>query len=786
MKIAVLIHAFYYVETLNLIESISWIHERKVSVLLTVSETLTEQEVTAIAERLKLLSVKVKRVKNIGFDLAGLTTHFNKELSAYDLVLKIHSKRSSHNTELIDWMPHIHASILSSSRAAEIIDLFEQNAKLGVIGPSPFHAIRKSLDWGGNFYLATKIAELALITLEEKSLKYFPAGTMFWFRPQALSSLLSQNISEAKYYATEVGGKYHRLNDGTLAHAIERLIGIFAEYHGFMIGFYRTPEEVKNIIQQIPEDYADLNFYSKIRSRSFRDKQEALEDYLKIGESLSMNLNRFFNVQDYLNLNKDIDQFITPPLLHYHNFGMNEGRSFNKDINIKECIGLNPISEDAKNLVLQLISLESKGGVIAKKSEIGYPLSVKALTSKFKTSGITLQNNKARLVKRVLQAITAESIPRSVALAHRDPFTSTGGADNFLTEQLKKIDPYLVIWPSVNASLIMDGSIGIYSVRLSGEDTTYEVSFNEVRDLILSLNIRRLFINHIIGFNYSLLMILLKKTSEQIVLYLHDFYLACPQTHLMFNGIEGCGSLSLDAQVCNYCLYGVGRKWNAVYVDKLLLEMNSQSSEKKVELIANSEFTKAVLVKLVPNFISKISVIEPVRLKKIETTRRFLKDSSAEKTVNVRGVLCFAGLPVRHKGYEDFIRLSQVLSDKYDFVVVSSDPAPSFPSSKNVCWKQLAPKEVLRDGLLRVNPDVVLVLSKGYESYSIATAEAISLGLTVFAYSQSGNIPFLINYHNSGIVFDSYQSLEDYLSKADNFKFKSIRTKYEISMSEIF
>ena len=55
----------------------------------------------------------------------------------------------------------------------------------------------------------------------------FPAGSMFWFRPEALSGL---ELFESHLFEIERG-----LTDGTIAHAVERLFCKLCDHVGFEI-----------------------------------------------------------------------------------------------------------------------------------------------------------------------------------------------------------------------------------------------------------------------------------------------------------------------------------------------------------------------------------------------------------------------------------------------------------------------------------------------------------------------------------------------------------------------
>lgn len=146
----------------------------------------------------------------------------------YDVVCKLHSKRSPHRQDGENWRAQLLRDLLGERRdIANRLKLIRNNPSLGLFGArETLIAFGNALHQGSN---SRSVHELASrMSLPEDSLKCpFFAGTMFWFRAAALTKLRFSFLDEIDF-PLEMGQI-----DGTLAHALERLIWPLVEQAGY-------------------------------------------------------------------------------------------------------------------------------------------------------------------------------------------------------------------------------------------------------------------------------------------------------------------------------------------------------------------------------------------------------------------------------------------------------------------------------------------------------------------------------------------------------------------------
>lgn len=171
--------------------------------------------------------VVVREFENRGRDIAPFVVGFGKELLQHDLVLHIHSKKTNHNPAYSGWRKYLlHYVAGNENVVRQIINEFENDKGLAGFFP-PYHpALRSQPTWGRNLNIAKEVSKKLGLPVPPDHCSDFPAGSFFWVRPEKIRALLDGGLA-FEDFPPEAGQI-----DETLAHAIERLIGVLPVTQG--------------------------------------------------------------------------------------------------------------------------------------------------------------------------------------------------------------------------------------------------------------------------------------------------------------------------------------------------------------------------------------------------------------------------------------------------------------------------------------------------------------------------------------------------------------------------
>ena len=233
-RLAVHLHV-HYLETLEaLLEALNqcvdglkgcdlWVSTDSSSKAIAIGSAIEANPFQAAVNRIEL-----RVCRNRGRNLGPLLSELWPELSRYNLLLHLHGKRSVESDLGQSWRQELLATLLPDSDTLQgLRHSFAKNSGLGLVMPQPPELIRPYLNWGSNFEMSSLLAEQLGGTLHHNAVLMFPAGMMFWCRPEALQPLakLCQTLHELPPEPLAV--------DGTSLHALERLVVHGCEQAGF-------------------------------------------------------------------------------------------------------------------------------------------------------------------------------------------------------------------------------------------------------------------------------------------------------------------------------------------------------------------------------------------------------------------------------------------------------------------------------------------------------------------------------------------------------------------------
>lgn len=226
-RLAVVLHLFYWDLADELADYIANV-PFPFDLYVTATEGVFPQAFSFFNHRFPRAAVNVVEVENRARDIGPFLTKFTSRYYDYDLVCKVHSKKSPHAPSLSGWRSFLLDRLLGSeAQIREIVNEFDRDPKLGLLYPTYFPEIQSSITWGQNRALLRDLFSSLDIDFDPASPCAFPAGSMFWFRPRALSTLIDFDFLMEEF--PEETGQ----TDGTLAHAIERGFLIVVEHNGY-------------------------------------------------------------------------------------------------------------------------------------------------------------------------------------------------------------------------------------------------------------------------------------------------------------------------------------------------------------------------------------------------------------------------------------------------------------------------------------------------------------------------------------------------------------------------
>ena len=249
-KTAIVIHAFYldvFEEILHYMESID---KNSIKVFVTTPEN----QVAAVNSQLTKngFDFTCLGVSNRGRDILPLIKIL-PEIYQQDFtyLVKVHTKKSTHRADGDLWRNDLYAKLLGGPTLQENIQFIHNHPEIGILAPEG-HLVSMSHYLADNEKYITNIAARLGVEMETVMQLPFAAGSMFSARIHALMPLLLLCLDEEEFESEQ------NQVDGTLAHAIERVISVCASRLDYQVRT-RNGETIK---EDYPHAKHTLNSFS--------------------------------------------------------------------------------------------------------------------------------------------------------------------------------------------------------------------------------------------------------------------------------------------------------------------------------------------------------------------------------------------------------------------------------------------------------------------------------------------------------------------------------------------
>lgn len=228
-SVALILHCYYEDLILPIFENHLIPQNNKADLILTVVPTIRLNRLQQITQLFTNVYFIVH--ENRGRDIAPflIALKFVDHLG-YEFICKLHTKKSPHRSDGSTLRESLLNGLLGHSATLEkIVKIFEKDPQLGLLVPQQQILNLQQSDYylGNIFWLDKLLTRLGRADLIDHYSFNFPAGSMYWCRTQALTGL-DKLLSPDDQFEEEAGQ-----TDGTLAHALERIVAFFAAEQGY-------------------------------------------------------------------------------------------------------------------------------------------------------------------------------------------------------------------------------------------------------------------------------------------------------------------------------------------------------------------------------------------------------------------------------------------------------------------------------------------------------------------------------------------------------------------------
>ena len=306
---------------------------------------------------------------------------------------------------------------------------------------------------------------------------------------------------------------------------------------------------------------------------------------------------------------------------------------------------------------------------------------------------------------------------------------------------------YLNVHPVRPATGLMpeaDAASAEMRVVLNGE-VLGVCSYADLRDGLRDHTPFRVVVHHLLGHDPAAVAEVAALSERRVLLWTHDYFLACRSPHLLRNTIRFCGAPPVASSACRVCVFGDSRE------DHLRRTVDFLRTVEPT-MLSPSGAARDILAGT-PDLPDLDGRVLPHRT----LDWRPRTAPAPERTGPAR--IAFLGAPVAHKGWDAFRRVA--LTAPRDVLVpvyLGNHRIDLDIESHEVRVTQASPNAMI-DALRNAKIDMVIQFSSCPETFSFTAAEALEAGAWVVTSAASGNVAALVRETGRGVIFKTEADL---------------------------
>ncbi|HSF93890.1 MAG TPA: hypothetical protein VLA52_02610 [Thermohalobaculum sp.] len=238
--------------------------------------------------------------------------------------------------------------------------------------------------------------------------------------------------------------------------------------------------------------------------------------------------------------------------------------------------------------------------------------------------------------------------------------------------------------------------------------------------------------------------------------WLHDNFSICPSYALLRNGITFCGAPGPESQACGICVYGEERARHLPRIRDLFAAV-------PFTVVAPSESERALWTARSGIAATRCIVQPHLTLDWTGARRR----SGAEREGPVR--VAFAGIASTVKGWPAYRRLAESAAglDGLEFHYLGVGEIDSSAITARHVAVTSARRMAMRDALIDIGADLVVIWSACPETFSFTAYEALAAGAAIITHPGTGNVAALVRETGRGRILDGDAQLAEFFANGE-------------------